>query len=79
MILIERHFTPRTPLKNTKEGKIKDLKDLSCMWCKSHDAHPCLSENMGHTMAGISRTMSHQLDGGFLSKDCPTTKSIDIW
>jgi hypothetical protein len=50
---------PRTPLENTKEGKIKDLEDLSCMWCKGYDAQPCFSENTDHIIADISRTMCH--------------------
>jgi hypothetical protein len=59
-ILIEQPFIPRTPLENTKEGKIKDLEDLSCMWCKSCNAHTCFSENTDPTIADISRTMSYQ-------------------
>jgi hypothetical protein len=60
IIVIEWPFISRTPLENTKEGKIKDLEDRSCMWCKSHDAHPCLSENKNHIIADMSRTMIHQ-------------------
>jgi hypothetical protein len=60
MITIERQFIPRTPIENTKEGKIKDPEDLGCMWCKSHDAHPCPSENADHILADLSRTIIHQ-------------------
>jgi hypothetical protein len=51
MIIIERQFIPRTPLENVKEGKIKDLEDLSCMWCKRSNAYPCFNENMDHIIA----------------------------
>jgi hypothetical protein len=78
IILVERQFIPRTSLENTKEGKIKDLEDLNWMWCKSYDAHAYFSENTDHIIADIRGSMSHQSGGDFLSKDCPTTKSINI-
>jgi hypothetical protein len=37
IILLKREFVSRTPPENTKEGRIKDLAELSCMWCKSYD------------------------------------------
>jgi hypothetical protein len=51
IILIERQFIPRTPLENTKDGKIKDLEDLRCMWCKSYEAYYCFIENTDHIIA----------------------------
>jgi hypothetical protein len=60
IILIERQFISRTLPENAKEGKIKELEAVSCMWCKRYDTHPCFSENVDYIIADISRTMSHQ-------------------
>jgi hypothetical protein len=37
-------------------------KDLSCVWCKSYDTHPCLSEETDHMIGNMSRTVIHQQD-----------------
>jgi hypothetical protein len=56
-VVIERQFIPRTPLWNTKDGTTKDLEDLSCVWGKSDNAHPCFSGNTDHIIADVSRTI----------------------
>jgi hypothetical protein len=53
-IVIKRQFITRTPLENTKEGKIKDLEDLTCVWCRSYNAHPWCSEDTDHISADMS-------------------------
>jgi hypothetical protein len=52
MIVFKRQFVSRTPFGNTKQCQVKDLKDLSCMWYKSYDSHPCITEKTDHIICG---------------------------
>jgi hypothetical protein len=45
------------PFDNTEEEQIKDLKDLSCVWCDSYDAHSCLGERIDHITGDMTRTI----------------------
>jgi hypothetical protein len=45
----------RTPKRVTS-----NLKDLSCVWCKSYDAHSCLGEKTADIISDMNRTILHQ-------------------
>jgi hypothetical protein len=54
-LVSEREFVSWPSPENTKQGRVEDLKDLDCVWCKSYDAHSCLGEKSDQiTTQGIS-------------------------
>jgi hypothetical protein len=58
MIVIDLQFVALTLLGNRTDGKNKDLKDLSCIWCKSYDAYPCFNEKTDRIIAARAKQSS---------------------
>jgi hypothetical protein len=75
----EQRLLPRTPLENTKDRQVKYLEELSCMWCKSDNAHSCFSEKPDHIISDMSRAIIHRSDDHFFSKCRQITKANKSW
>jgi hypothetical protein len=78
MMVLEWQFVPRTPFENTKQCHIKDLKDLSDLWCKSYDTHSCIREKTDHMIGDVSRALKHYQDWVFLRKSGQTSTPCKI-
>jgi hypothetical protein len=59
-MVFERQPASSVPFENTKDGHVKDLKDLSCVWRKNYDSNPYLGEKTDHISGDMTRTLLHQ-------------------
>jgi hypothetical protein len=59
----ERQFISWIRFDSIKKGRIKDLKDLSCVWCKSYDADSSLGEKTEHVTGNATWPTIHQFHG----------------
>jgi hypothetical protein len=53
----------------------KGLENLSCMWCKSYNAHLSLSEKTDHMISDMSRTIIPPSNNDFSTKFHQTMKA----
>jgi hypothetical protein len=78
IMVLKRQLLPRTPFENTKQHRIKDVKDLSYLRCKGYDTRPCISEKTDHIIGDVSRTLKHSQDWVFLRRSGYTSRPSKI-